>query len=304
VIVDHHFYRLLGFVSVDAYVREHLGISARKAWALLKLEKATVRNDDFARAYADGSLSWARALALLPVLETGNAEAWIARARMVTVRRLCDEVNHVLEVRDALGPSITLSPPPADSVLASPGASLVEAECRNLSLANGVQIGAHHAQGIDIARRVHCEVSDATISFTGPVSVIALLRDVSDAFALPETPRWVAFERLLLHVITYWEGTPCHRDPIFARDGWRCAVPACSSRRNLHDHHVIYRGRGGGNEQANRVAVCAAHHLHGIHAGVIRAWGSAPADVHWELGIRWNAAPLLTYVGDRVCAHG
>src|SRR5207245_1897229 len=110
VFVDHHFYRLLGVLSVDAYVRERLGISVRKAWALLKLEKATARSDEFARAYAEGSLSWARALTLLPVLERGNAEAWIARAQTVTVRRLCDEVNHVLEARDALGP-VTLDPP-------------------------------------------------------------------------------------------------------------------------------------------------------------------------------------------------
>jgi hypothetical protein len=145
-------------------------------------------------------------------------------------------------------------------------------------------------------------VCDVTVSFTGPASVVALLRNVVDAFALPEAPRWAAFERLLLHVITHWESTPRHRDPIFARDGWRCTVPACSSRRNLHDHHLMYRGRGGGNHRTNRVAVCAAHHLHGIHSGVIRAWGTAPADVHWELGVRRDAASLLTYVGDRICA--
>jgi hypothetical protein len=69
----------------------------------------------------------------------------------------------------------------------------------------------------------------------------------------------------------------------------------------LHDHHVQYRSRGGGNERENRIAVCAAHHLHGIHPGAIRAWGTAPHDVHWELGIRSNAPPLLTYVGDRRC---
>jgi hypothetical protein len=307
VIVDHHFYRLLNVGSVDAYVRERLGISARKAWALVKLDKTSLRSDAFARAYGDGSLSWARALALLPVLARGNAEAWVTRAQTVTVRRLYDEVNHVLEARDVLGPGVTLDPPPADSVLASLLASLIEAECheaecRELSLPNGVQIGAHAAPAMDIARKANAEVCDVTVSFTGPASVVALLRDVVDAFALPEAPRWAAFERLLLHVITHWERTPRHCDPIFARDGWRCAVPACSSRRNLHDHHVIYRGRGGGNEQTNRVAVCAAHHLHGIHPGVIRASGSAPADVHWELGLRWGAPPLLRYVGDRVCA--
>ncbi len=98
---------------------------------------------------------------------------------------------------------------------------------------------------------------------------------------------------MLRRVVADWEAEPRHRDPVFARDGWRCTVPACSGRRNLHDHHLRFRSRGGGNERENRVTVCAAHHLHGIHTGVIRAWGVAPHAVRWEL-------PLESYVGDRL----
>jgi len=306
VMIDHHFYRLLGMPTVDAYARERLGISVRKAWALVKLERTTARSQEFARAYGDGSLSWTRALALLPVLARDNAEAWIARARTVTVRRLYDEVNHVLQARDVLGPDVPLGPPAPDNVLVSPVAALVAPrhralECSDLSLSERVQIGAHGRPAFDVADRARRDVCDASVSFTGPASVIALLRDVLDAFALPGAPRWVAFERLVLHAITHWESTPPHRDPVFARDGWRCAVPACSSRRNLHDHHVTYRSHGGGNERTNRVTVCAPHHLHAIHPGVIRAVGLAPADVRWEIGVRWNAPPLLTCVGDRIC---
>ena len=90
-----------------------------------------------------------------------------------------------------------------------------------------------------------------------------------------------------------------NRDPVFARDGWRCAVPGCSSRRNLHDHHLLFRSHGGNNGRDNRVTVCAAHHLHGIHAGRIRAWGTAPDDVTWELGVRRGRRPLLRLRGDR-----
>ena len=175
-------------------------------------------------------------------------------------------------------------------------------ECRNSSLAASVQIGADTQRWTHWPSPALHEVADAAVSFTGPASVVALLRDVLDAFAIPGWPRWVACERLLLHVIGHWESLPAHRDPVFARDGWRCAVPACSSRRNLHDHHVTYRSRDGGDERSNRVAVCAAHHLHAIHRGIVRASGSAPADVRWELGVRWNASPLLTYVGERIRA--
>ncbi len=304
---DHHLHRLLGFRSLDAYVRDRLGISPRKAWALLRVERATLRNDVFGRAYHEGRLSWVRALALLPVADSESAAAWIERAENVSVRRLCDEVEWTLETRDVLGSRMPLEPPPLDAVLHSPIAALLagaaarndrRGECRERSLDAALQTCARFESLTDGG---WTSTRDATVTFTAPASVVTLLRDVLDAFAPPEAPRWVAVEALLRRVIDDWEDVPRHRDPIFARDGWRCTVPACSSRRNLHDHHLQFRSRGGGNAHDNRTTVCAAHHLHGIHAGVIRASGTAPGAVRWELGVRAGAPPLATYVGDRRC---
>jgi hypothetical protein len=67
------------------------------------------------------------------------------------------------------------------------------------------------------------------------------------------------------------------------------------------DHHILFRSRGGDNTRDNRVTVGAGHHLHGIHAGHVRAWGTAPDGITWELGMR--AAPLLRLEGDRYAAH-
>jgi len=312
VVVDHRIYRSFGFPAFADYVRERLGISARKAWALLGIEKATLRSGDFATAYRDGRLSWVRALALLPVLDRQHAAAWVARAELVTVRRLCDEVDWVLAARDALGPTVPLGPPPVDSRLSSPivvTAPESPGQCRDLSPDARLQIRAHggelastvgdrHAMSL---RAPVAEVCDVEVRFTGPASVIALLRDVLDAFADPAEPRWTALERLLRHVILHWESTPRHHDPVFARDRWRCTVPACSSRRNLHDHHIRFRSRGGDNRRDNRTVVCAAHHLHGIHDGTIHASGSAPHAIEWQLGVRAGAPPLAAFVGDRYC---
>jgi hypothetical protein len=96
-----------------------------------------------------------------------------------------------------------------------------------------------------------------------------------------------------------WEAQPRHRDPIFARDGWRCAVPVCTARRNLHDHHLVFRSRGGGNEGNNRITLCAWHHLRGIHAGRVRAEGGAPDALTWEVGVCTGRRPLLRLIGER-----
>jgi HNH endonuclease len=62
-------------------------------------------------------------------------------------------------------------------------------------------------------------------------------------------------------------------------------VRGCS-RAAAHVHHVTYRSAGGGDDLANLVSLCAAHHLHGVHMGFIRVSGKAPDELHWELGRR------------------
>lgn len=275
VLVDHHLYRMLGFRSLDAYVRERLGLSTRKVWALVRIERAIRRAAPFAKAYEEGRLSWVRTLTLLPVVDRTTVDAWLRRSDAVTVRRLHDEVGFVLDRRDLDGQFASLQPPPLDSAL-------------------GVQIGARPGATKVVTKSVTdvVEIADSEVRFAGPVSVTALMRDALDVFSVSGEPRWRALERLLLRVIADWEAEPSHRDPVFARDGWRCTVPGCTSRRNLHDHHVRFRSRGGGHERGNRTTVCAAHHLHGIHAGLVKVTGTAPAALRWDL-------PLFSCIGDR-----
>ena len=83
---------------------------------------------------------------------------------------------------------------------------------------------------------------------------------------------------------------------IFVRDGWRCRVPGCSSRRNLQVHHVIYRSHGGGNEDDNLAVLCATHHLQGIHAGRLRCRGSCEGSLRWEFGGCHGGPPVMTTI--------
>ena len=92
---------------------------------------------------------------------------------------------------------------------------------------------------------------------------------------------------MLEHVLREWgalDPKVKREHAVFARDGWLCVVPGCTSMRNLHDHHIRFRSQGGGNGLVNRIAVCAWHHLRGIHNRLIRVWGEAPAEVYWQLG--------------------
>jgi hypothetical protein len=146
--------------------------------------------------------------------------------------------------------------------------------------------------------------ADVEIAFMGPASVVTMLHEAIAAFRKPREPRWRGLARLLHHVRGEWERQPRHRDPVFARDGWRCAVPACGARRSLHDHHVRYRSRGGGNERANRVSVCMWHHLRAIHTGRIRATGTAPAALLWELGRDRAGRSWVRLAGDRYLPPG
>jgi hypothetical protein len=117
-----------------------------------------------------------------------------------------------------------------------------------------------------------------------------------------------AFGAMLEHAIDAWAppgSRPRAAHRIFARDGWRCTAPGCSSFRNLHDHHIVFRSAGGGDAPANRTTLCAWHHLRGIHAGIVRCRGAAPHRLRFELGIRSDPAPLVTFgPGERIESEG
>jgi hypothetical protein len=273
LFLDLRLERVLGFASGSAYVTERLGCSTRKARALVALERRGFTAPELLDAYRAGRLSWLRALTLLPVVSERTAPAWLARAHEVTLRRLADEVDWALAARDGLEP---VAPPPPDA-----------------------DLRAEPRQMCSPGTWAPC---DDQVTFVGPAAVVGLLRTAIAAFAGPADVPWQGLERLLRHVTTEWEARPRHRDPIFARDGWRCAVPACTSRRNLHDHHLLFRSRGGGNARDNRITICVWHHLHGLHGGRVRAWGRAPEAIHWEVGIQTGGAPLLRTWGDRYVA--
>ena len=265
-------YLELGYPTAESYARNRLGISGRKARGLVALARASMRTAPMLiRAYEAGDLSWLRATLLASVVTDETAAAWIERAGEVTFRRLRFEVEWARESVD--GVAVAAGPPPL-------GAKL-ERQIRG------------HGDGSESS------IADAKIRFMAPASVATLLQEAMVAWRRAGEPPWRTFERILVHVCDEWTSVPAHRDPVFERDGWRCAVPACTSRRNLHDHHIVFRSRGGDDRQDNRISVCVWHHQRGIHqGGVVRACGLAGEGIHWEVGVRASGAPLMRLLDD------
>jgi hypothetical protein len=252
--------------------RDHLGISPSKARSLVRVERAGDVCSELRSAYRSGRLSWVKARILIPLLtldvDGGNwRDGWVAWAQRVTVRRLERDVERALLLR--AGHHFAWQRCKRDPARAQD--PIPEAE-RDMC--------AHEA---DV---------DATeeLVFRVPRSVAALYRAV-------RVGAGISFEAMLDHALVTWLHTdPRQRpDPVIVRDGWRCVVPGCMSRRNLHDHHIVFRSHQGSDAPENRITLCAFHHHRGVHAGTVRICGSAPDRLIFELGVRRDAPPLARY---------
>jgi hypothetical protein len=77
---------------------------------------------------------------------------------------------------------------------------------------------------------------------------------------------------------------------IAGRDGYRCQVPGCSCRRNLQVHHIVFRSRGGSDNESNLITLCSSHHLPGVHEGRLIIEGMAPDGIVVRIAAETRAA--------------
>ena len=206
--------------------------------------------------------------------------AWVTWAQRVTTRRLTEDVERALVLRAAHDqawsrrkghPERVWDPiPPEERQVCAPGIEPKETE---------------------------------RLRWWVPVEVALLYKGVRDTLRRrlefrqerPVTDGEV-FEGLLDEALRSWTlREPGRRkpDPVIERDGYRCAVPGCSSRRNLENHHIVFRSRGGSDASWNRVMLCAFHHHRGVHTARARVRGQAPEGLVFELGMRGKGEPPL-----------
>jgi hypothetical protein len=270
-----------------------------RARALVRLERAAVLSEPFARAYRTGALSWVKAGVLVPLVVSdplGRFVAdWVAWAERVTVRRLRDDVEWALALEDT------------DPVAFAQSGGLPP-EARDEGGTRSAESGPSEHDGgrdreIGAVQRKSAEET-CSVRFFGPADVVQLFRTVlctvrrrmeSDIGRLPTEGE--ALGAMLDHALSSWgsDGKVPARHRVFDRDGWRCAAPGCTSMQNLHDHHIRFRSAGGSDVLENRVTLCAFHHLRGVHAARLRCVGRAPDGLTWQMGIRPGTAPVVAY---------
>ncbi len=101
-------------------------------------------------------------------------------------------------------------------------------------------------------------------------------------------PLWIGLLAMLEEFVQVWDDPQSvaarHKRQVYARDGWRCTAPGCTSRKHLEDHHVHYRSHGGSDEASNRTCLCRFHHQRGEHGDLASCRGKAPLGLVWRLG--------------------
>jgi len=297
---DHWVHRALGYPTREAYARERLGMDPTRARALVRLERAAVLSEPFARAYRTGALSWVKAGVLVPLVVSDPLGRfvvdWVAWAERVTVRRLRDDVEWALALEETDPVAFARSgglPPEARG----------EGGTRNAESGPSEHDGGRDRE-IGAPQRESAEET-CSVRFIGPADVVQLFRAVlctvrrrmeRDMGRLPTQGE--ALGAMLDHALSTWGALDTKvpaRHRVFDRDGWRCAAPGCTSMQNLHDHHIRFRSAQGSDALENRVTLCAFHHLRGVHAARLRCVGQAPDGLTWQMGIRPGAAPVVAY---------
>jgi hypothetical protein len=325
---ERHAWQRLRFAGLGHYAEQRLGLARNTATERAYLARALRRLPVVRQAYQAGQIGLTAALHLARFFDARSQgaepadaktqEAWVARARAVTVKRLDDEIRAVerrmVEPRGPLDDAAwhaslqrqvgtarrrvwrfglaAVANQRADAPMERPrggDAGLTLSLPEDLA---GPFLGAIESARRRLARAAqeHPEGEYGPADGqgeTGPPPASLLAARLFSSRAWP-VPAWVGLLALLEDFVATWDVSHAPRRPardaIYIRDGWRCMAPGCTSRRNLEDHHVRYRSRGGDDGKTNRVTLCRFHHQQGEHGELAWVRGKAPLGLTWLLG--------------------
>ncbi len=162
-------------------------------------------------------------------------------------------------------------------------------------------LAARFVEAIEAARRGLTELA-GTVPWDAPWphehSMPSVLAARAFSTRARRVPAWVGLLALLENAAMTWDDPRAiprrPADDVYRRAGYRCEAPGCTARADLHEHHLVFRSRGGGDELENRVVLCEAHHKLLHESARLAAAGRAPDGVTWtKAGTRYRCERRL-----------
>jgi hypothetical protein len=303
----------LRFAGVRHYAEQRLGLGRTTVEGRTRIARALPRWPHLRKAYDEGRIGLETAVLLVRILGRFPADetvekSWVERAARATVKRLRDEASalgrlELAECRDrAPGPmtdaewhgSLELRPGGIRKRVYELGRRSEEWTHSDvfLRLRLPAELARDFIAAVDSSRRALAERvksvpwDEAWPDPSAPPSVKAAR---SFSVRCRRVPAWVGLLALLEDFVDTWDvpqaSSTRRSTDVYSRDGWRCTAPGCTSRRNLEDHHLRYRSRGGDKRSLdNRTCLCRFHHQKGEHGELASCRGQAPIEVVWRLG--------------------
>jgi hypothetical protein len=285
---DGRYWSDLGYDDFEEYARDRLGLSGRTVRERIWLAKMLETRPEVRAALRIGRISYAKALALVKVVASGDPEG--PEKVETAVAQPTEKVERQAEAEEdrrdrALGLLRIWGPAQAmESIresIESARAVLSDLERAGADLeragADLERAGADlERAGADLERagadpgEAGAAPGEAGAAPGGP-------REGGEARAVPEGRALAATGARFLEV---WKDekkrrrpTPRARRAVLARKDGLCGVPGCTMRA-VHTHHIIFRSHQGSDAVTNLLATCWYHHVL-IHAKLIRVWGLA-----------------------------
>lgn len=306
----------LRFAGVGHYAEERLGVSRTSAEDRVRAARSLRPFPVIRAAYEEGRIGLEATLLITRILGRGPVDAvveraWLLRAAEATVKRLRDEARALGRGGSGRAPE---RPFPLDdpdwhaSLRREPGTARervgrfgIEAAERPspdvfLRLRLPHDLAGDFLAAIEASRRRLSAIVDS-VPWDEPWPDVRAAPSVLAARTFSagsrRVPAWVGLLALLEDFVLTWDPLTQGRerasqkrpsDPVYARAGWRCTAPGCTSRKSLEDHHIVYRSHLGCDEMSNRTCLCRFHHQRGEHGDLASCSGEAPLGILWRLG--------------------
>jgi hypothetical protein len=270
--------KMLKYASREQYARERVGMSLAALRARVRLAKWVEEMPEIGEAIEAGELGFEAAMLVGRVANPDTAPAWIDRAKRRTIKHLREEVEAV-QLRSRVNDEASLEPPTDKE--------LKEVEDFERAVGRGemfeATIGPKRDQQISVTDGAGCELFFRVSAFV--VAELHRQRAVYERVRPPDTPMSFV-EFLCASLFKAWLPTVASCSiaytSVYQRDRWQCTNPVCDEPAT-EPHHVVFRSRGGSDEDENVTGTGNFCHRHGIHEGRLGVTGTA-GNLTWTIG--------------------